>query len=58
MVVVFSVWSQTMSRLLHKGEGFGGEEQGRARDRPGKRKCAEVCGFCEEEVGRELSLLI
>ena len=35
-----------------------GEEQGRARGRPGKRKCAEVCGLWGEAVGRELSLLM
>ncbi len=35
-----------------------GEEQGRARGRPGKRKCAEVCGFRGEAAGRETSLLM
>ena len=35
-----------------------GEEQGRARGRPGKRKCAEVCGFRGEAEERETSLLM
>ena len=43
----FSVWSQTMSRLLHKGEGFGGRNrEGRviAQGRGSVRKCADFAG--------------
>ena len=45
MVVVFPVWPQTMSRLLHSGEGFGGRNREGAPEPSGERKCAEVSGF-------------
>ena len=35
-----------------------GEEQRRARGRPGERECAEECGLCGKAEGRETSLLM
>jgi hypothetical protein len=57
LLVFFCLVSDHVKTSSHRWRVWG-EEQGRARDRPGKRKCAEVCGFCGEAVGRELSLLM
>ncbi len=54
----FSVWSQTMSRLLHNGEGFGGRNREGAHEPPGKRKCAEVCSFGRGTEGGKTFLLM
>ncbi len=62
MVVIngcyFSVWSQTMSRLLHKGEGFEGRNREGAPETPGERKCAEESGFWGGTAGRKTFLLM
>jgi hypothetical protein len=54
----FPVWPQTMSRLLHNGEGFRGRDREGAPEPPGERKCAEVSGFWVETAGGKTFLLM
>ncbi len=54
----FSVWSQTMSSLLHKREGFGGKVREGAAQPPGERKSGEGCSFRRGTEGRKTFLLM
>jgi hypothetical protein len=54
----FSVWLQTMSRLLHNGEGFGRGNREGVEEPPGERKYAEVCGFGGDTAGTTTFLLM
>ena len=58
MVVVFSVWSQTMSSLFHKREGFGSKARGGAAQPPGERTSGEECSFSRGTEGRKTFLLM
>ena len=50
-----SVWSQTVSRLLHKGEGFGGGTEKGAWSPRGEGVCGRVRSLRESRRERDLS---